>query len=243
MKKILITFFLIPITCFSQAINGDITYKVSYPVNEEINKTPDLKNIFEEIRDGLQMLEMKLYFTNKESEFTVVEYNGLDKDKWELSRGITMRNYPIYADKNSVLFNTIQKNNNMFKDYEYLVSNTFGNWSLENETKMIDNFKCFKAIKKEENKVEGQDRIITRTITAWYCPEIPVSFGPNGYGGLPGVILELNENNLKIFYATKIDLSVKNVIISKPYKGKPIHQKEYSKIASERINNSVMGRG
>lgn len=57
---------------FSQAIIGDITYKVSFLINEEINKTPDLKNIFEEIREGLQMLEMKLYFINKESEFTVV---------------------------------------------------------------------------------------------------------------------------------------------------------------------------
>lgn len=92
----------------------------------------------------------------------------------------------------------------MFKDYEYLVSNTFGDWSLENETKIIDNFKCFKAINKEENKVEGQDPIITKTITAWYCSEIPVSFEPNGFGGLPCVILELNENNLKVFYATKL---------------------------------------
>jgi GLPGLI family protein len=36
------------------------------------------------------------------------------------------------------------------------------------------------------------------TITAWYTPEIPVSQGPEGYWGLPGLILEVNDGKTTI---------------------------------------------
>jgi GLPGLI family protein len=51
--------------------------------------------------------------------------------------------------------------------------------NLENETKEINGFVCYKTEKKVVNRVEFLDLTI-----AWYCPQIPLSYGPNGYGGL-----------------------------------------------------------
>ena len=31
-------------------------------------------------------------------------------------------------------------------------------------------------------------------MSAWFTPEIPVSTGPSMYGGLPGLILEINDD-------------------------------------------------
>ena len=56
-------------------------------------------------------------------------------------------------------------------------------------------------------------------------------FGPIGYAGLPGVILELEARNYK-YYATKINLNPKKEIkITKPTKGKKVTQEEFYDIA------------
>ncbi|MCK6607259.1 MAG: GLPGLI family protein, partial [Flavobacterium sp.] len=42
-------------------------------------------------------------------------------------------------------------------------------------------------------------------IEAWFCPEIPFSYGPDIYYGLPGLIFEANYVNSKVkFYLKSI---------------------------------------
>lgn len=65
------------------------------------------------------------------------------------------------------------------------------------------------------------------TITAWYSPEISVSQGPEGYWGLPGLILELNDGKT-IILCSKIVLNPKvKTEIKATTNGKVISQKEY----------------
>jgi GLPGLI family protein len=64
-------------------------------------------------------------------------------------------------------------------------------------------------------------------ITAWYTPEIPVSQGPEGYWGLPGLILEVNDGRTTIL-CSKVVLNPKDKVEIKPItKGKVVSQKEY----------------
>ena len=77
-------------------------------------------------------------------------------------------------------------------------------WTLLNETKDIDNYKCYKATTPLYYNGKKYNDV---TITAWYAPEIPVPFGPAGYGGLPGLILEL-QNDMGTFYVKKINLAL-----------------------------------
>ncbi len=55
------------------------------------------------------------------------------------------------------------------------------NWKLINETKIINSLVC----KKAELNFKG------RNWTAWYSTEIPFPYGPNKFGGLPGLIVKI----------------------------------------------------
>ncbi len=73
-------------------------------------------------------------------------------------------------------------------------------------------------------------------IVAWYAPNIPVSFGPKEYYGLPGLVLEA-QNNFRYFRATKLILNPNNkILIKKPTKGIRITQKEFNRISKSAFN-------
>ena len=98
---------------------------------------------------------------------------------------------------------------------------------LENETKQIGAYLCYKAT--SEQVVVNPKTTFKHPIVAWYCPSIPFNVGPKGYSGLPGLILELQVRNIT-WGATKIELSKENKIIEKPKKGKLITEEEFKKI-------------
>lgn len=121
-----------------------------------------------------------------------------------------------------------QKNsfrNKKIKDSMYIVTHKdrMEGWKLHNETKDIDGYTCYKATK---HHVQYYTEI-EFTIEAWYTPEIPVPYGPVGFGGLPGLILQLERSHV-IFVADQVTLNPKGGI--KPIKavkpGRVITSKE-----------------
>lgn len=84
------------------------------------------------------------------------------------------------------------------------------------------------------------------TITAWYTPEIPVNQGPEGYWGLPGLILEVNDGKT-IILCSKVILNPKEKAEIKPSsKGKVVGQKEYDETVMkkmEEFREMNQGRG
>ncbi len=48
----------------------------------------------------------------------------------------------------------------------------------------------------------------TTTVQVWYAPEIPVSFGPLGYDGLPGLIMELRFGPKYVTGFTAIEVNI-----------------------------------
>ena len=129
------------------------------------------------------------------------------------------------------------------------------NWELVDESKKIGDYTCFKAkllipvsenqkkeyeefLKKEEIKPSlfKMEEPKDKTITAWYTPEIPVSFGPNNYWGLPGLILEINEPEL-IILCSKVVLNTKGATIKVPNKGQKVSQKEFDAIQKKKYDS------
>lgn len=86
------------------------------------------------------------------------------------------------------------------------------------------------------------------TITAWYAPEIPINQGPEGYWGLPGLILEVNDGKTTIL-CSKIVLNAKDKAeIKAPNNGKEVTQTEYDEIVTKKMDemmemNQGQGRG
>lgn len=136
-----------------------------------------------------------------------------------------------------------------FANKNYIISDVLKNynWDLTQESKKIGGYTCYKAIsitkvtKKElqEYEVEKVKQSKNKTsffnlekpkdkiITVWYNPEIPVSHGPNQYWGLPGLIMEVFENNL-IILCSKVILNPKDKkSIKAPKNGKIISQNAY----------------
>ncbi len=99
--------------------------------------------------------------------------------------------------------------------------------------------------KKEEKKTnffEDIDMPKEVTVTAWYCPEIPVNQGPDEYWGLPGLIMEVNDGKT-IIMCSKLVLNVKEKIeIKAPTGGDKVSQKEYDDIMVKKMKEmSEMG--
>ena len=129
-------------------------------------------------------------------------------------------------------------------------------WIVSDETKKIGDYTCFKAefiipvtqkqkddyqeyLRKEEIKpaLFKQKEPTDNVVTAWYTPEIPVSFGPNNYWGLPGLILEINENN-SLILCSKVVLNPKDKSeIKKPKKGEKVSQKKFDEIQKKKIDS------
>ena len=88
---------------------------------------------------------------------------------------------------------------------------------------------------KKTNFTEDWEMPKENTITAWYCPEIPVNQGPENYWGLPGLILEVNDGKT-VMLCTKIVMNAKDKVEIKPVtKGKEVTQTEYNDIVKKKV--------
>ena len=83
-----------------------------------------------------------------------------------------------------------------------------------------------------------------QTITAWYTPEIPVNQGPEGYWGLPGLILEVNDGRTVIL-CSKVVLNPKEKAAIKPAtNGKVVTQKGFDETMMQKMEEMrEMNRG
>jgi len=99
------------------------------------------------------------------------------------------------------------------------------------------------AQKEEEIEVEVPKQIL---VTAWFSPQIPVSTGPGAYGGLPGLIMELNTGRTTILCSKLVLNPEKAIEIDVPEKGKEVTREEYNQIVKEKteeMRENWRGRG
>ena len=99
-------------------------------------------------------------------------------------------------------------------------------WKITSNYSTILGYSCQEAIHEDT----------VRTIKAWFTGAIPVSSGPAGYGGLPGMILQLDMNGGKrIITATNIESLSNPELIIKPKDGKKVTASEFKKIVDDKM--------
>lgn len=125
----------------------------------------------------------------------------------------------------------IQKSN-IFGENLNVLHKINKNWNLTSETKIINNYLCYKAI--SERVTVTKDKSITVNIIAWYCPAIAFQNGPKGFGGLPGLILELQDGRIT-YLANKINIDKNLKIELKKAEGKITTEEE----AKEKIQEFI----
>ena len=122
-------------------------------------------------------------------------------------------------------------------------------WKVTGEQKKIGDYTVIKAtytdiregmvMSVEDGESSMETVMDTTTVTAWYTPEIPVSQGPNNTFGLPGLILELKQDNLT-YLCSKIELNPGDPVeIEKPSKGKKVTREEADKIRDEKMQEMM----
>lgn len=222
MKKLFVFFLIYSQFSLSQNVSSII---VKYKSIIEIVKIDKEKKHAEMVEELMQSLQNKTFVLKINSEgFLFEEEYSLQKNEKEsqlskISNIVFSVKSFFYENKRGQLFSII--------DNLSIKSNSNYNWELLSETKKIDNYNCYKAIcyKKFYTK-KGEE--VNQLVTAWYSPEINLNYGPNGYMGLPGLILELEYDKTKIV-AKEINFLVKDLKIDFP-KNKEVTEDEYLEI-------------
>jgi GLPGLI family protein len=235
MKIKIIQLFIYVFFCFSIcAQSGEIIYEAkTIPIgyekklrNDTISETQ--KASLRTILKKQPKVLYKLTFNANESCFNKqkvmkTENTGLNFAKIKIGKGV----YYTNSTKKKII------NQKEYGGQEFLITIPPYKWKLTQEKKQIGKYICYKAT--TAKYVEGRNGKMERKVIAWYTTQIPYNFGPKEYNGLPGLILELQEDSL-LFKATKISLLTdKEIEIEKPVKGKKVTQKEYDSIVKNII--------
>ena len=128
---------------------------------------------------------------------------------------------------------------------KYLIEDTLKQraWKIGTETKKVAGYECTKATFRDTS-TKFQDKTINVDVIAWFAMDLPLAAGPQTFGSLPGLILEVDTNNGEmVMTAKKIEFKkIKDKDIAAPTKGEKITQTELRKKREEWIKANG-GRG
>ena len=107
-------------------------------------------------------------------------------------------------------------------------------WKLTDETSEFLGYPCMKATAMRD----------TVAVEAWFTPEIPVSAGPDDFGGLPGLILVLTlDDARRTFIAREVTLEpLAEGLITEPTEGRRVTEDQFEDIVKQKMEE-MGGRG
>ena len=255
--RFLLLSFLMTVSIFAQDFSGRAIYRTHRKSSIKLDSTTMASSpgIQEQLEAQMRKMFQKTYsldFTKSKSVYKEVQ--ELDAPNAPSSNGVMIMVQGSNGS-NDVLYKNISENRMANK--KELMGKVFlirdnlvaYDWELMGETKNIGNYTCYKAkfeIEEEDiqiNMIDGEvkEEKVTkkRTLVAWYTPEVPISNGPSNYGGLPGLILEVNDGDQTIV-CSEIILNPKEVKeIKEPTKGKAVTREKFSEISLEKTKEMM----
>ncbi|WP_051935741.1 GLPGLI family protein [Salegentibacter sp. Hel_I_6] len=228
MKKIILLVLLFSTPLFAQQ-TGTATYKKKADFQStQSNSTTKSKNMNERLQKSIKELEYQLLFNETESVFFIKENLKHSSNQW-VGLANTMGNGTGIKYLDFRKGERIQKKE--FGGKTFLITENLEDlkWKITKESKIMDGYEVFKAITKAIQPGSSKNQPVD--ITAWFTPQISINSGPVGYGGLPGLIVELTIDNIFTYYLTEINFEAIEDI-KKPTKGEVVTIKEYNKAGS-----------
>jgi GLPGLI family protein len=255
--RILLSFLVLAVVAqeaFSQGLTGRAYYKSSSKISISMDSTQMAPEQMAEIQAQLKKQLDKNYiltFTQTESNWKEAESLG-GGPATASSGGMTMVINTGSTDK--LLYKNIAEQVYLQEDEmmgkEFLIKDALepAEWELTGETKKIGNYTAQKATYSKiidsqrfsTGMTEMENVKDTISVTAWFTPEIPVSHGPSNYFGLPGLILELqNQGSTLICDRIELNPSADPVAIEQPKKGKVVSQEEFRAVQEEAMKQMM----
>lgn len=120
----------------------------------------------------------------------IMESDEYDSTTLSSVKLLVAKFYPIYYNNGTSLAHNL-----LFSDRIVEVNNEeYLTWEIQNETKNILGFKCFKAIPKlKPDKKEVKSSFMP--LHVWFSPSLNFKASPSVFGNLPGAVLELENHN------------------------------------------------
>ena len=233
-KQIFVVIYFFSITIFSQV--GTAIYGKqlkSFSENSSVSSNAANQQV-KKILENLKKQEYQLSFNEGKAIYRKVK--SLDNDENPVLKAMTegVANFrgTIFFDSGSEEILHREE----FAGVDYIVTKNKIDWTLTKDTLQIDNYLCYKA--KTTLTIKNSEGNHELEATAWYAPEITIPYGPDGYGGLPGLILQLDYNGIitslkKIEYLSKDE----TIDIQFPKKGKRVSEDEFHDIVEEQYVN------
>lgn len=261
MKK-LVTLFIVSVSLglSAQNFSGKATYQTKRIFKEikvkEDSQNPELTKQLNEAMKKASEKTFFLEFTQEESLYLEEEKLAQPTTgsvSVSFSSSTSGKLYKNLKENYSLLESDYMGKSLVIKDTLHT-----SDWELSSESKKIGNYTVYKATrpykqknylsddeddkKEKSEEKEGKTSDLLSMIdkeepkelfyTAWYTPEIPIPNGPEIFGGLSGLILELHTPN-EIYLCSEIVLNPKKAIKIKAPKGKITSQKEYDDMIKE----------
>jgi len=241
------------ITATAQGLTGRAFYKSSSKISFSMDSTKMAPDVMADLQKQLKkQMEREYVLTFSQTESNWKQVESLGGGPATASSGgatimISTGNQDKLLYKNVAEQNYIEEEDLMGKGF--LVKDSLRNydWELTGESKKIGDYTCQKAIYSRivDSKVfsMGKDEMEaskdTVNVTAWFTMQIPVSHGPDDFWGLPGLILEL-QNNGMTYIAERIVLNPNDPVkIEIPKKGEMISREDYQALSEEKMNEMM----
>ncbi len=252
--------FVFPNILLAQNFEGKAIYFSKMKFQDASSKIKSDKNpeLSKQIEAALKKASEKTYCLSFNKSESIFE----EEEKLE-SQGANHSGIKIMMSGQGKKYINRKQNKQIFENdilgKEFLVTDeiTNWNWELKSETKNIGGYLCNKAesivkvsaaemqeyqdyLKKGSNQKTSlviQSEPKDNVITAWYTSEIPVNHGPDKYSGLPGLILEVNDDDV-ILLCSKVILNPKDKVkIKIPNTGESVTQEKFDKTQKDKMNS------
>lgn len=220
----IIIWVIFPLIVFAQNSKNksiEVTYVKAYKNYRDTTSTAP------EVYKGI---EYKLVANKNEAIFKYIltmENDANRKHKFLISRGGGSGVYYKSIKDKEKLHQVVSP----FNNEKYLIKSSTDeyNWKITNQKKIISGYTCYKATASYEvevpiNRKETKKSI--KTITVWFTPEINFSYGPAGFDGLPGLVLEKTAGSYYLI-ASKIVFKNNQASIEKPVKGTILSKEQF----------------
>jgi GLPGLI family protein len=238
---IMICVLLLPVAGKSQtpSAKGTISGKISYQERAKIDiKLEGDAAQFANDMPTEQLNNKVLYFN---SDYSLYQADETKKEEVSEHQSGVMKIRMMSGGESDRIFcdfkNRKKTEQKEFMTRTFLVEGDLSSsdWKISGNFTTIQGYNCQEATWADS----------TRKVKAWFTTSIPVSSGPSGYSGLPGLILQLDLNDGKrTITATAIEPVLNDpAILIKPGEGKKVSAAEYKKIVDDKMKEMGVENG
>lgn len=235
----------------AQRKEGVVVYDTRQNMHRTI--TPEMKAMFPEFKEGRRML----LFTDRESIYkdmsseTAPDPFGSGGGRVVMNLDGTSETYIHFGEARKVIAKEMLGARFLVVD-----SLTKYPWVLMDESRTIAGHVCKKAtlttkMVRQTMRMEASTakkssapppKVEEIGIEAWYAVDLTSSGGPEGYTGLPGVILEMDiDKGAMVYKAREVRPLSDPKQIKEPKKGRKVTPEEYVSAVKEMLQNGMGG--